>query len=63
MAVAITIAVVCAAGVIFYLRMLIALCLERKYTWIAYLIRVHPNADEYSITEADDALRNPPRAA
>jgi len=43
---------VCAAGVSFYLRYLVALCKECRFTRICYLVRLEPEADEQLMSEA-----------
>jgi hypothetical protein len=42
---------VCAVGVLFYLRFLIALCKECRFTRISYLVRLEPTVREESISE------------
>ena len=35
-------------GVAFYLWFIVALCKERRYAWICYLLRMQPTAGEVS---------------
>jgi hypothetical protein len=49
--------ILCAAGVAFYLRVLLALCKECNYRWIGYLLLLQPERDQfpvYTVTEAEE---------
>lgn len=43
---------ICAVGVSFYLRYLVALCKECRFTRICYLVRLEPKAHEGLMSEA-----------
>ncbi len=43
---------ICAAGVSFYLRFLVALCKECRFTRICYLVRLEPKAREGLMSDA-----------
>jgi len=43
---------ICAAGVLFYLRFLVALCKECRFTRICYLVRLEPKAHEGLMSDA-----------
>ena len=43
---------VCGVGVLFYLRFLIAVCKECRFTRVCYLVRLEPQSHEESIEEA-----------
>jgi uncharacterized protein (UPF0179 family) len=42
---------ICAAGVSFYLRFLVALCKECRFARICYLVRLEPEAHEGLMSE------------
>jgi len=54
---------VCAAAVPFYLRFLVALCKECRYTRICYLVRIEPRAAEELLAESDREESRSERAA
>lgn len=43
---------ICALGILFYLRFLVALCKEYRFTRICYLVCLEPKAPEGSMSEA-----------
>jgi len=43
---------ICAVGVSFYLRYLVALCKECRFTRICYLVRLEPKAHQGSMSDA-----------
>jgi hypothetical protein len=42
---------ICGIGVLFYLRFLIALCKEWRFTRVCYLVRLEPQTHEGSVGE------------
>jgi hypothetical protein len=51
---------VCAAGIAFYVRFLVALCTECLHRRICYLVRLEPARNEYptlELLEMDKSLR------
>jgi uncharacterized protein (UPF0179 family) len=42
---------ICAVGVSFYLRYLVALCKECRFTRICYLVRLEPTVHDESMSE------------
>jgi hypothetical protein len=42
---------ICGIGVLFYLRFLIALCKECRFTRVCYLVRLEPQTHEGSVGE------------
>lgn len=51
---------VCAAGIAFYVRFLVALCTECMHRRICYLVRLEPGRNEYptpELLETDKSLR------
>jgi hypothetical protein len=53
----------CTAGIVFYLRFLVALCKECKRSWIGYLVRLEPEANDYSVLEPQALERSFHKAA
>ena len=56
-------AALCAAGVTFYVRFLIALCKECRRERISYLVRLQPASDDDVLTESSESGTSIPRAA
>jgi hypothetical protein len=54
---------ICAVGVSFYLRFLVALCKEWRFTRICYLTRLEPKAHERLMSEAVQEEKMSRRAA
>jgi uncharacterized protein (UPF0179 family) len=54
---------ICTVGVSFYLRFLVALCKECRFTRICYLVRLEPKADEGLMSESVRGERISRRAA
>ena len=63
MAAGIIFATVCAAGVSFYLRFLVALARECRYARIYYLVRIQPEAGEIAIVKPSRQPKPVARAA
>lgn len=53
----------CTAGVAFYLRFLVALCMECKPCWGGYWVRLRLNSREHTLVEMPDRTRAVTRAA
>jgi hypothetical protein len=56
-------ATVCAAGMAFYVRFLVALCTECVHRRICYLVRLEPRANQYSTLEPLEMDKSLGRAA
>ena len=63
MAVNVVLTALCIGGVAFYLRFLVALCVEYKQRWICYLLRLHDDAGVSVISEPREVETSLPRAA
>ena len=63
MAAGIIFATVCAAGVSFYLRFLVAMAKECRHTRICYLVRIQPDAREIAIVKPSRQPKPVARAA
>jgi hypothetical protein len=60
---AMAMATVCAAGIAFYVRFLVALCTECIHRRICYLVRLQPASSEYTVLEPLEIVKSIPRAA
>jgi hypothetical protein len=56
-------AVLCAAGVIFYVRFLIALCKDCRRERISYLVRLRSGSDDEVLGESGESRTSLPLAA
>ncbi|MGB6473744.1 MAG: hypothetical protein WBF04_06645 [Candidatus Sulfotelmatobacter sp.] len=54
---------ICAMGILFYLRFLVALCKEYRFMRIGYLVRLEPTARQESMYEKARAEIGSRRAA
>jgi len=56
-------ALLCCAGVTFYVRFLVALCKEYRLSGIWYLVRLQPRRNEIKMVSMPRAEPSVPRAA
>jgi len=57
------VATVCALGIVFYVRFVIALCAECIHRRVCYLVRLHIDSDQYLASETTSIETSMPRAA
>jgi hypothetical protein len=56
-------AVLAVAGSTFYVKFLIELSKEYRHGWIAYLVRLRPDSEEYTVLEPRELRTSISRAA